>query len=214
MRVGENVELCDLAGSDYRCVIRDISDEAIALDVLEKYDSESEPKVKLKLYQALPKSDKLELIVQKAVELGISEITPVLTSRCVSRWDAKDSAKKNIRLQKIMNQAAKQSGRGIIPQIRPILVFSDAVEEMQATDKAILFYEKSDKPLREVLSCDFKSVSIMTGCEGGFSVDESEYAEKNGIIIASLGKRILRCENGGTMRTFSNKLRMWRILAQ
>lgn len=194
MRPGEELTLCDMNGFDYHCSISEISPELITLVVLEKKSCESEPKIRVSLFQALPKSDKLELIAQKAVELGVFEITPVLTSRCVSRWDKKDEEKKLERLGKIILEAAKQSGRGIIPRVNVLCGFEEAVDRMKASQLAILFYERAEIPLREIIAVDFDSVSIMTGSEGGFSPEEAAYAAQNGIKTASLGSRILRCE--------------------
>lgn len=194
MRLGEELILCDMNGCDYRCEISAISDGMVTLEVLEKKPCASEPKVRVSLFQALPKSDKLESIAQKAVELGVSELTPVLTSRCVSRWDKKDEAKKLERLRKIVLEAAKQSGRGIIPRGNSLCGFEEAVSRMKASPLAILFYERAETPLREILVSDFDRISIMTGCEGGFSPEEAAFAVENGIAAASLGGRILRCE--------------------
>lgn len=194
MRPGERLTLCGLDGFDYHCVISEVSNKLVAADVLEKLPNVSEPGVRLSLYQALPKSDKLELIAQKAVELGVSELTPVLTSRCVSRWDEKDAEKKRLRLQKIMLEAAKQSERGIIPEIRPLCGFGDAIMGMKQAELAILFYERAGTPLREIMTGRCKSIALMVGSEGGFSEDEALFAARNGVLAASLGPRILRCE--------------------
>lgn len=194
MRVSEAIEVCDLNGSDYKCRLTQVSEDLVLADMLEKSACKSETTSRISLYQALPKSDKLEVIAQKAVELGVYEITPVLTSRCVSRWDKKDSAKKLERLQKIILEAAKQSGRGIIPRIHPLCGFEEAVAGMKRSRCAILFYERARTPLKALLDVNAESISIMTGSEGGFSEDEARYAGENGVLTASLGTRILRCE--------------------
>ncbi len=194
MRVGELLEVCDESGNDYRCELTQVTQDFVIAKVLEKVACKSETRVKLSLFQALPKADKLELIAQKAVELGVSEITPVITSRCISRWDEKDAAKKIARIQKIMLEAAKQSGRGTIPTINTTLGFEAAISRMKDSSCAILFYEAATTPLREILGENMVSVSIMTGSEGGFSPEEAEFAAKNNLAVASLGTRILRCE--------------------
>lgn len=194
MRPGESITICDLGGFDYFCVISELSDSLVIANILEKFPNKSEPGNKISLYQALPKSDKLELIAQKAVELGISELTPVLTSRSVSRWNERDAEKKCVRLKRIMLEAAKQSGRGIIPEIRPLCGFEDAIAGMRRASLAILFYEKAKTPLRDILATGCGSIALMTGSEGGFSEDEAIYAEQNGVLTATLGPRILRCE--------------------
>lgn len=194
MRQGDELTLCDMNSIDYRCVISDITLELVTLDVLEKKPCESEPKIRVSLFQALPKSDKLEQIAQKVVELGVYELTPVLTSRCVSRWDKKDEEKKLERLGKIMLEAAKQSGRGIIPRVNGLCSFEQAIASMKNSRLPILFYEHAKIPLREILAGGFDSVAVMTGSEGGFSPEEAVFAAKNGVATASLGSRILRCE--------------------
>lgn len=194
MREGEELELCDLNGFDYRASLVLVSPDSVVAEILEKKPCLTEPAAKLSLFQALPKSDKLELIAQKAVELGVHEITPVLTSRCVSRWDEKDSAKKIERLNKIMLEAAKQSRRGSIPRMNALCGFETAIERMKSAECAILFYERASNPLSGILTRKFGRIAIMTGSEGGFSEDEAALAELNGISTASLGARILRCE--------------------
>jgi 16S rRNA (uracil1498-N3)-methyltransferase len=158
------------------------------------YPSETEPSVKVTLYQAMPKSDKMELIIQKAVELGVSAIVPVQTKRCVSRPDAKSMAKKLERYNRIALEAAKQCGRGRIPQVLPMLDYSEALTAMKADERAFLFYENSTSSFRKELEQKVSSVSIMVGAEGGFEEEEVSKALEQGIASLSLGKRILRCE--------------------
>lgn len=193
MRSGERLTVCDLAGSDYDCVLREISDAQVLCEVLEKRPCLAEPGVQVRLYQALPKADKLEWIVQKAVELGVYEIVPVETERCVAKW-TRGGENKRERLQKIAYEAAKQAGRGLIPQILPVCGFSDAILGMKAFSRAILLYERATAPLRLALDGDFSSTAIFCGSEGGFSAAEADYAAEQQIFLASLGRRILRCE--------------------
>ena len=194
MAVGEKLTVCDTRGTDFLCEIASVSDKEVFLNVLSKSECTAEPSVKLTLYQAMPKSDKLELIVQKAVELGADAIVPVMTSRCISRPDKKSMDNKLDRLNKIALSAAQQSGRGIIPQVLPVMNFSDAVKKMREDDCAILFYESRGKTLKSLLSTELKSVSIRVGSEGGFEADEVAFAENEGVNIVNLGPRILRCE--------------------
>ncbi|MCL2034458.1 MAG: 16S rRNA (uracil(1498)-N(3))-methyltransferase [Oscillospiraceae bacterium] len=194
MRVGEVFEACDLSGFDYRCKVVEISPGLVTASVLQKEPSKGEPAVRISLYQALPKSDKLEQIVQKAVELGVYEITPVLTARCVSRWDSRDAEKKIERLKRIALEASKQSGRGIIPRVLPLCGFEAAIESMRKSKLAVLFFENAKTPLREILGEGYDSISIMTGSEGGFSQEEALYSAAKGVHPARLGQRILRCE--------------------
>ena len=194
MRIGESLTVCDCNGRDYDCVIEEVCEKQVNLKVKRSYLSESEPNIKVTLYQAMPKSDKMEFIVQKAVELGVSVIVPVQTKRCVSRPDAKSMEKKLERYNRIAFEAAKQSGRGIIPKVLPMLDFSQALEEMKNDEKAILFYENSTSSFQKELQNQVKSLSIMVGSEGGFEEEEVAKALENGIASISLGKRILRCE--------------------
>ena len=194
MKAGEKLVACDCQGRDYDCVISEVCDKQVELTVEKVYPSETEPSVKVTLYQAMPKSDKMELIIQKAVELGVSAIVPVQTKRCVSRPDAKSMAKKLERYNRIALEAAKQCGRGCIPQVLPMLDYSEALTAMKADERAFLFYENSTSSFRKELEQKVSSVSIMVGAEGGFEEEEVSKALEQGIASLSLGKRILRCE--------------------
>ena len=194
MKAGEKLVACDCQGRDYDCVISEVCDKQVELTVEKVYPSETEPSVKVTLYQAMPKSDKMELIIQKAVELGVSAIVPVQTKRCVSRPDAKSMAKKLERYNRIALEAAKQCGRGRIPQVLPMLDYSEALTAMKDDERAFLFYENSTSSFRKELEQVASSVSIMVGAEGGFEEEEVSKALEQGIASLSLGKRILRCE--------------------
>ena len=194
MHVGEKLVACDCQGFDYDCVIDSLTDKEVELSVERKYLSETEPSVRVTLYQAMPKSDKMELIIQKAVELGVSAIVPVQTKRCVSRPDAKSMAKKLERYNRIALEAAKQCGRGRIPQVLPMLDFTEAIKAMKEDQRAFLFYENSTSSFRKELEQGVSSVSIMVGAEGGFEEEEVQKALDLDIASLSLGKRILRCE--------------------
>ena len=163
-------------------------------DLFSRTPSRGEPPVRITLYQAMPKGDKLEFIVQKAVELGAAEIVPVLTSRCISRPDPRTMEKKRERLQKIALEAAKQSGRGMIPRVGPLLSWKEALEGMNRDQLAILFYEEAREPLGPLLRSRPASVSLLIGSEGGFSPEEAREAEERGLRPCTMGPRILRCE--------------------
>ena len=181
MSVGEELILCDGKGSEAVCAIASVCPESVILDIKERRASATEAKTRVTLYQALPKSDKLEYIVQKAVELGVYRIVPVLTSRCISRPDEK--------------AAAKQSGRGIVPEVGTVLSFKNAVKEMSTAALSIFFFEHAEYPLRGCMEkYQGGDIAIMVGAEGGFSDEEAAFAEENGLLSASLGPRILRCE--------------------
>lgn len=193
MKKGEEIIVCDTKGTDYKCVAESFGDEVVC-KILEKYKSNTEPNIFVTLYQSMPKQDKLELIIQKSVELGVSKIVPVLSKRCISRPDKKSMQKKLERYSKISLEAAKQSGRGIIPQISDMLSYKDAVKTSSCDDLSLICYEGGGKNLNEMDYKDIKTVSIFVGGEGGFDSDEIEYATQNGLIKIGLGPRILRCE--------------------
>ncbi len=193
MKPLDEIVLFDGRGYDYFCRIIEVGDPVV-VDLIEKRLNRSEPSVKIHLYQAMPKGSKLETIIQKSVELGVFSITPVLTSRCISRPDEKSLCKKFQRYQKISMEAAQQSGRGMIPQIKQMLSFEQAVKEMEKSCEKILFYECATNKLADCLSEQTEEVSIMIGSEGGFSPDEVLLAQSHHLQIASLGERILRCE--------------------
>ena len=164
----------------------------VDLSVISREMSVAEPDVKVTLYQALPKGDKMELIIQKSVEIGVTEIVPVISSRCVSRPDKKSLSKKIPRWQKIAKQAAMQSGRGIIPKVQECISFKEAV--LSARGEKVIFYELGGDSLKSVLESRPKEISIFIGSEGGFSSEEVSLVTDNDGRKATLGKRILRAE--------------------
>ena len=193
MRVGDSVVLCDKNEVEHFCTISSMGD-SVELEVNESAKSEAEPNVDITLYQALPKGDKMEFIIQKSVELGVKRIVPVLTSRCISRPDQKSMEKKIARYQKISEEAAKQCGRATIPEVCGLLNFADAIKSAKSSDCAMIFYELGGARAGDILNKDAKSVSVIIGSEGGFSEEEIASACDSGINTATLGKRILRCE--------------------
>ncbi len=193
MKKGDMVTVCDGAGTDYGCIIDEITKDSVTLSVCYKQASSSEPSIKVSLYQGVPKGDKMEDIIQKCVELGIYEITPVLTKRSISRPDEKQAKKKQIRYSKIALEAAQQSGRGIVPEIKEMTSFKNAVESCEA-DLIILFYEGGGKALKSLINDDIKTVAVFIGPEGGFEKEEVDAVTRKGGINATLGKRILRTQ--------------------
>ncbi|WMJ22190.1 RsmE family RNA methyltransferase [Paludicola sp. MB14-C6] len=192
MKMGEAITVNDKAGTDYECEIAEIGEQVI-LNVLTKHKNETEPNVEIVLYQALPKSDKLDFIVQKAVELGVTKIVPMTTKFCIAKADEKSFEKKLIRYNKIVFEAAKQSGRGIIPLVENILSFEQAIQ--QGKDEcSILYYEHGGEPTACIVNSNTSKVNIYVGSEGGFSEQEVIYAKEHGIRLGTLGKLILRCE--------------------
>ena len=194
MKPGEPVTVC-CCGTDYFCTIDRITSDEVYLALTEKQICAAEPDVELTLFQAVPKLDKLEYIIQKSVELGVSRIVPVLTRRCISRPDPKDFAKKLQRLNKIAEEAAKQSGRGIIPVVEPITDLNGMLEMIKSIDRTILLYEEQGGcRFGEVELSDIRSAALIVGSEGGFDREEAERIVSAGATQVWLGKRILRCE--------------------
>ena len=193
-RTGDPVELCDGRGTDGIGVVAAIQRDAVTVELRERRPSRSELPCSVTLYQALPKGDKLDFIVQKAVELGVSAVVPVLTGRCVSRPDKKGMAAKLERWNRIAREAAGQSGRGILPEIRPLLPYPAALSQMKNAQCPILFYEKADRPLGDALSSRPGTVSFLVGAEGGFSPEEVQQAQAAGLAVCTMGPRVLRCE--------------------
>lgn len=193
MRCGDMLTLCDGIGSDYGCIIDEITKDSVTLTVCYKQASDTEPNIDVCLYQGVPKGDKMEDIIQKCVELGVCEITPVLTKRSISRPDEKQAAKKQARYQKIALEAAQQSGRGIVPEINQMTSLKNALASCTA-DLKIIFYEGGGKSIKELINNNVKSIAIFIGPEGGFEKDEIDAVLDVGGINATLGKRILRTQ--------------------
>jgi len=193
MRVGDKLTLC-CEGVDYDCEITRFTDSEVFCSVVGTAPCESEPKTKLTLFQALPKGDKAELIVQKAVELGAGEVVFVMTERCVSRPDEKSFSKRLARLQKISLEAAKQCGRGTVPKISGLISESELLEGLPRFDKALMCYEKGGSALSAAGVEAGQRIALFIGSEGGFEEKEAAAFEAAGGELIGLGKRILRCE--------------------
>lgn len=192
MKVGDEVIFCR-EGKDYFCEIEEMTAESVLCRIKRREESKCEPSLKLTIYQALPKQDKLEQIIQKVTELGAVRIVPFLSKRCVSRPDKKDFAKKRERLMRIAEEAAKQSGRGIIPEVGELMSFEEAVDDMSA-EVRLICYENGGERLSEVGLGKVTSAAVMIGSEGGFERSEVERAIEKGAKAIWLGERILRCE--------------------
>lgn len=196
LKAGEEVLVCDGRGRECLCSISDVSDGQISLVVKHQQESETEAQVRVSVYMAFPKGDKLEHVIQKATELGAFEIVAFPSARCVSRPDEKSLKKKQERWQKIAQSAAEQSGRGLIPQIVILSSYAEAIKRAAQADKAILFYE-NERAVTLKMSLQagqYQTVSLLTGPEGGLDAAEVEKARDAGLDICTLGKRILRCE--------------------
>lgn len=196
LKAGETVLVCDGQGNECVCAVEELGPDMVTLRVLERREAFSEAAVRVSVYMALPKADKLEHVIQKATELGAYEIVTFPTTRCVSRPDEKSLQKKLERWQKIAVSAAEQSGRGQIPEILALNSFREALQRGAEADKALLFYENEQATtLRMALqNGSYRTVSLLTGPEGGLEEAEVEQAREAGFAVCTLGKRILRCE--------------------
>lgn len=199
MAVGETIQVCDFSQSEYVCTLSQIRSDTVVAHIVETFRCQTEPPSRIVLYQALPKGDKMDTIVQKSVECGVCRIVPFMSERCVSRPDDKAMEKKLTRWQKISKEAAMQCGRGIIPEMSALLPY-DAVLKQEASDEVLkLFCYEGDGtlPISKVLeNIDSapSEIRIIIGGEGGFSKKEADNAVAAGYIPCGLGKRILRCE--------------------
>ena len=196
LKNGDEVTVCDGMGTDYRCTVSDVASGQISLVVHSADPSKSEATVKCRVYMALSKGDKFEHVIQKATELGATELICFPSARCVSRPDDKSLSKKLDRWQKIAASAAEQSRRGIIPTVRSLPSYKVAIEEAATADLAVCFYENEEQlTFRAAIeAAPFSTVSILTGPEGGFELEEIQQAQSAGLKICTLGSRILRCE--------------------
>jgi 16S rRNA (uracil1498-N3)-methyltransferase len=202
MKQGEELIICNGQGKDCYCIIESVSETEIGTKILSEDSTGTELKAKLILYQGLPKMDKMELIIQKAVELGVHEIVPVMTKRVIVKLeDKKKEQRKLERWQLIAESAAKQSGRGIIPVVKPVCNYSQAISEAKELAIGIIPYEqaKGIEDTKQIIHniAQYTSVGIFIGPEGGFEQSEVEYAKEQGIRPITLGRRILRTETAG-----------------
>lgn len=204
MRQGEAFMANDGCGKEYYCILEQLRTDDVLAKIAYVRAGEQELPCPITLYQGLPKSDKLELIIQKTVELGVTRIVPVSMKRCVVKLDEKKAESKRARWQAISEAAAKQSGRGIIPEVSRPMSFKEAMKEASEADVKLFPYELAgeESPMavtREKLSGirQGQSVAVFIGPEGGFDDAEVELARETGYEPITLGKRILRTETAG-----------------
>ncbi len=201
LRRGDAVELCDGQGNDYEAVIKSVGKSGVEVRIEKSFPSQGEPGLKVVLYQAIPKSAKMDLIIQKCVELGVYRIIPVVTARTIVKLkDAEDEIHKVSRWQRIAKEAAKQSKRGIIPEVSLPVPFSQAVG--QSPEMLRIFPWENErkvglKGVFEATSGWKNGIAVMVGPEGGWEEREVEAAKEMGWNIVSLGPRILRTETVG-----------------
>ena len=192
MRPGEALTLCDGKGTDFEGVLETVTDRQVTVRITASRPSQAEPTLAVTLYQGLPKGDKMDWIVQKAVELGVTAVVPVATRRSVARLEGK-ADKKQERWQRIAAEAAGQCGRGMLPSVERPLSWSQALSCLSG-EPALVFYEGGGRPLRELVTPSTRRLSVFVGPEGGFDPEEIDAIRRQGGGVATLGPRILRCE--------------------
>ncbi len=216
MAAGDDLTLSDGRRTDYTAKILDLGSNRVTVQITGRMPNQTESPLEIWLFQGLPKSDKLDGIIQKSVELGVARIIPVACDRSVARVDVKDAPRKVERWNKIAHEAAKQCGRGRLPEVVAPLSFKAAIAEARAADLAIIPWESErDQSLRTVLEAEMDrlnaiieahrqadmnsrpTIAILIGPEGGFSMPEIDTALQAGITPVTLGRRILRTETAG-----------------
>ena len=202
MKVGEELAVSNgMDGREYRCGILSMTEDEVLCELRFIKEDAVELPAQITLYQGLPKADKMELIIQKAVELGAFRIVPVATKRAVVKLDAKKEKSKLARWQAISEAAAKQSKRAVIPEIAPVMRFADALQEAQTMDVRLIPYEMAEdmEKTRELLGSikPGQKVAVFIGPEGGFAEEEIAQALERQVEPITLGKRILRTETAG-----------------
>lgn len=206
MAAGECITVCDMQKNEYECELTDFLPDRVLAKILETRKSDTEPPYYAHVFQALPKGDKLDSVIQKAVECGASEITTFESERCIVRAKGENESKKVERRQRIALEAAKQSGRGIVPAVNPTVSFAEMCRRAADADIALFCYEgDGTEPLpsalkKAVVKLDKENptIALIIGSEGGFSLAEAETICKMGILPVGLGKRILRTETAAS----------------
>jgi len=200
-KVGDNIYICDEEGKKYLTQILSFSKELIELKVLNPLTDTSEPNIKVTLYQGMPKADKLEFIIQKCTELGVSEVVPVMTERVIVKLDEKNINNKLERWNRIALEASKQSGRQKIPEVKKPINLKNLVENIPKYDILLLPYEcEKEVTIKSALKNidkNCKNIAILIGPEGGFSEEEVEILSDTNVRKVTLGPRILRTETAG-----------------
>lgn len=201
IKPGESVEISDGSSNRYICEVDEYEQDTVRLHICDKIRDDVELPSRIYLFQGLPKADKMELIIQKAVELGAYEVIPVVTKRAVVKLDEKKAVKKVARWNAIAEGAAKQSGRNRIPEVHDVMTFAEALKFAKSLDVRLIPYEKAEGMGTMKLAVDQirpgESIGVFIGPEGGFEEAEIEQAMEQEIIPVSLGKRILRTETAG-----------------
>lgn len=200
LKEGDKIVLCDQHGTDYNVTIESMSKNSIRTTIIDKEPSKGEPSIDVVLYQGVPKAAKMELIIQKCTEMGITRIVPVMTARTVVKLESeKDEAKKVARWAKIAEEASKQSKRGIVPVIEMPMTLEKALEDSKKLDLKLIPYEleKENSVKAALQSKKAQRVGFFIGPEGGFDTAEIDKAKQYGVIPVTLGSRIMRTETAG-----------------
>ena len=200
MKIGEKICVND-GSHEYLCSIAQLESEAVTATIEQVSDKTSELPAKIVLFQGLPKADKMETIIQKSVELGVYEIVPVQMKHCVGKLDSKKEEAKRKRWQAISESAAKQAGRGLIPEVHPLMTYKEALAYASGMEHVLVPFEhaKNMEATRTALTAvkPGEQVAIFIGPEGGFEDEEIAQAENQGAQAITLGRRILRTETAG-----------------
>lgn len=203
MGVGERIVVCDMQSIEYECELTEFNEAEVKAKIIFSKRSENEPKTYIRLFQALPKGDKLDTVIQKAVECGVGEIIPFESDRCIVKIKADAEEKKYQRRNRISAESAKQCGRSVVPAVKMSVDFDEMLKLASESELCLFCYEGDGTlPLGKLLeeaarkgNGEFpRSVSVIIGSEGGFSVSEAERCVSSGMVPTGLGKRILRTE--------------------
>lgn len=201
MKIGEVILVSNGNDREYTCALAEITEDQVVAAIQDIDGPARELPIKVTLFQALPKGDKMETIIQKMVELGVYEVVPVSTKRCIVKLDDKKAEAKTKRWNAISESAAKQSKRGIIPQISKPITYKQALEKAKDMDMVLIPYEEAInmEKTRQVINTikPGMTIGVFIGPEGGFASEEVESAIEIGAKDITLGKRILRTETAG-----------------
>ena len=203
LNAGDEVTVTDGAGTDYTCIICDYEEGAVKLTITDLNRNAAELPVAITIYQGMPKGDKLDLVIEKAVELGAVRIVPVMMERTVVKLDEKKAEKRLARYRSIAESAGKQSGRGVMVEVPSIMSFEEALTDALSLDRVLVPYEDARgmgyarSVVKAIKDDGVKSLGIFIGPEGGFAKKEIEKLEAAGFLVLSLGSRILRTETAG-----------------
>ena len=196
LKQGDEIRICDGQGFEYAARLTELNKQSVHAELFEKYAVHTEPAHAVTLYQGLPKAGKLELIIQKCVELGVTAIVPMVTERCVVKPGA-DFEKKRARYQRVAYEAAKQSGRGIVPEVKPLTMLPKIPYGRHGL-VLHAYEEEHARTLKQALQgTTAQDIAILIGPEGGFTKEEVEQSGLNGAKTVTLGNRILRTETAG-----------------